>query len=229
MRLTPSQRLVLYYMAFETVYHRKLWLTFEDLQRGTGLAVRTLRSALVSLRKAGYIESLALPGEKRLLHRIRIEKLLPEPELEGLYLVDIAGDVLTPDALAVLTKAEVVLYTESISVKKLENIVREAKLFNGEVPPAKSVAIVFNSLLDWDKVTKLAPRARYICASNLLDKALGVCLTCGDVDIDLRTIRIKSPGPDLEKLLTQYDLVGTVTVDSCGGRKAELIVLKKKN
>lgn len=230
MKLTPAQRLVLYYMAFEAVYHGKFWFTFEDLLRGTGLAVRTLRAALVALRKSGYIESYAMPGSgKRLLHRLRMERLLPEPELEGLYLVDMAGDVLTPDAVAVLSKADVVLYTESVPVKKLESLVRNPRPFDGEVPKARSVAIVFNSLLDWDRVSKLAPQARYICASNALDKALGICLTCGDVDLDLRTIRIKSPGPDLEKLLAQYDLVGTVTVDGCGGRKAELIVLKKRD
>ena len=49
------------------------------------------------------------------------------------------------------------------------------------------------------------------------------------MDIDLKNIRIKSPGPDLDKLLAQYDVVGTITVDSCGGRKAELLVLKKRS
>ncbi|MGC9051525.1 MAG: helix-turn-helix domain-containing protein, partial [Pyrobaculum sp.] len=74
-----------------------------------------------------------------------------------------------------------------------------------------------------------APSARYICASNALDKAIGICLTCGDVDIDLRTIRIKSPGPDMDKLLLNYEVAGTITVDGCGGRKAELIVLKLRD
>jgi hypothetical protein len=49
------------------------------------------------------------------------------------------------------------------------------------------------------------------------------------VDIDLKNIRIKSPGPDLDSLLAQYDVVGTVTVDGCGGRKAELLVLRKRS
>jgi DNA-binding transcriptional ArsR family regulator len=229
-RLTPAQRLVLYYMAFELVYHGKVWLTFEEIQRGTGLAVRTLRAALVALRRQGYVESFMVPERgKRLLHKVRLEKLLPEPELEGIYLVDAAGDVLTPDAISVINRAEVVLYTENVPLKRLEGLAKRLEPFRGEVPQAKSVAVVFNSLMDWDRVAHLAPKARYICASNALDKAVGVCLTCGAVDIDLKNIRIKSPGPDLDKLLAQYDVVGTITVDGCGGRKAELLVLKKRS
>jgi len=228
-RLTPAQRLVLYYMAFEVVYHGKTWFTFEDLKRGTGLAVRTLRAALVSLRKQGYIESYMLPSQgRRLLHRLKIEKLIPEPELQGLYLVDVAGDVLTPDAVSVISRVDVVLYTENVPIKKIEGLAKRLEPYKGEVPEASSVAIVFNSLLDWERVAGLAPRARYICASNALDKAIGVCLTCGDVDLDLRTIRIKSPGADIGNLLDSYDIVGTITVDGCGGRKAELLVLKKR-
>lgn len=74
----------------------------------------------------------------------------------------------------------------------------------------------------------MAPGAKYICASNVLDKAVGVCLTCGDVDINLKTIRIRSPSPELDKLLNEYDVLGTIVVESCGGRKSELIVLKKR-
>jgi DNA-binding transcriptional ArsR family regulator len=229
-RLTPAQRLVLYYMAFELVYHGRVWFTFEELQRGTGLAVRTLRAALVALRRQGYVESFMVPGRgKRLLHRVRLERLVPEPELEGVYLVDAAGDVLTPDAVSVINRAEVVLYTENVPLRRLEGLAKRLEPFRGEVPQAKSVAVVFNSLMDWDRVAHLAPRARYICASNALDKAVGVCLTCGAVDIDLKNIRIKSPGPDLDSLLAQYDVVGTVTVDGCGGRKAELLVLRKRS
>jgi len=228
-RLTPAQRLVLYYMAFEAVYHGKTWFTFDEIKRGTGLAVRTLRAALTALRRRGYIESYLVPGAgRRLLHRLRIDKFLPEPELEGVYLVDMAGDVLSPDAVAVVARADVVLYTESVPRRKLEGLAKRLEPFNGQLPEAKSVAIVFNSLTDWEKVAPLAGNAKYICASNLLDKAVGVCLTCGNVDIDLRTIRIKTPGPDVEKLLVDYDVVGTVVVEKCGGRKAELLILKKR-
>jgi len=229
-KLTPAQRLVLYYMAFELVYHGRVWFTFEELQRGTGLAVRTLRAALVALRRQGLVESFIVPGRgKRLLHRVKLEKLVPEPELEGIYLVDAAGGVLTPDAVSVISRAEVVLYTDNVPLKKVEGLAKRLEPFRGDMPEAKSVVVIFNSLLDWDKVAHLAPRARYICASNALDKAIGACLTCGAVDIDLKNIRIKSPGPDLDRLLEQYDVVGTVTVDGCGGRKAELLVLKKRN
>jgi len=228
-KLTPAQRLVLYYMAFEAVYHGKTWFTFDEIKRGTGLAVRTLRAALVALRRRGYIESYLVPGAgRRLLHRIRLDKFLPEPELEGIYLVDMAGDVLSPDAVAVVARADVVLYTESVPRRKLEGLAKRLEPFNGQLPEAKSVAIVFNSLTDWEKVAPLAAKAKYICASNVLDKAVGVCLTCGNVDIDLRTIRITTPGPDVEKLLADYDVVGTVVVESCGGRKAELLILKKR-
>lgn len=216
-------------MAFEVIYHGKTWFTFEDIQRGTGLATRTLRAALVSLRKQGFVESYLIPGRgRRLLHRLRLERILPEPELEGIYLIDVAGDVLTPDAVAILSKVDVVLYTDSVSTKRLESIAKRLERFTGEIPNARSIAIVFNSLLDWDKVAPLAPKARYICASNALDKAVGVCLTCGNVDIDLKTIKIKSPTPDIGKLLDQYDIVGSITVEGCGGRKAELIILKRR-
>ena len=230
MRLTPAQRLVLYYMAFEMVYHGKSWFTFEDLARGTGLATRTLRAALVALRRRGFIESYMVPGGgRRLLHRLKFEMLVPEPDLQGVYLIDAAGDVLTPDALAVLSRADVVLYTDNVNLKRLEGVAKRLEPFRGEVPQVGAVAVVFNSLLDWDKVAHLAPRARYICASNALDKAIGVCLTCGDVDIDLRTIRIRSPSPDMDKLLLKYEVAGTITVEGCGGRKAELIVLKLRD
>lgn len=228
-KLTPAQRLVLYYMAFETVYRGKSWFTFEDILQGTGLAVRTLRSALVALRRGGFIESYMVPGGgKRLLHRLRLDKFLPEPELRGLYLVDFAGEVLTPDAIAVISRAEVVLYTPSVPVRRLEGLAKRLEPFTGELPKASSIALVFNSLADWDKVAPLAPGAKYICASNVLDKAVGVCLTCGDVDIDLKTIRIRSPNSGLDKLLDEYDVLGTIVVESCGGRKSELIVLKKR-
>ena len=79
-------------MAFEAVYHGKTWFTFDEIKRGTGLAVRTLRAALVALRRRGYIESYLVPGAgRRLLHRLRLDKFLPEPELEGVYLVDMGG------------------------------------------------------------------------------------------------------------------------------------------
>lgn len=216
-------------MAFEVVYHGKIWFTFEDLKRGTGLATRTLRSALVALRRQGFIESYVVPGGgRRQLHRLRLEKLLPEPELEGIYLVDVAGDRLTPDAVSVLSKAEVVLHTDSVSPRRLEGIAKRVERYSGELPNARSIAVVFNSLVDWEKVAPLAPRARYICASNALDRAVGVCLTCGDVDLDLKTIRITSSNTDLGDLLANYDLVGTVTVEGCGGRKAELLVLRRR-
>ncbi|MEM1571150.1 helix-turn-helix domain-containing protein [Pyrobaculum sp.] len=230
MRLTPAQRLVLYYMAFETVYHGRAWFTFEDIRAGTGLAVRTLRAALVALRRQGFVESFMVPGMgKKMLHRLRLEKILPEPELQGLYLVDYSGEKLTPDAISVISRAEVVLYTENVPVKKLEGLAKRLKPFKGEIPQASSVAVVFNSLLDWDKVAPLAAKARYICASSALDKAVGICLTCGEVDIDLKTIRIKTPGPDLANLLDKYELVGTLTVQGCGGGKAELAVLRKRS
>ncbi|MFN3804435.1 MAG: helix-turn-helix domain-containing protein [Pyrobaculum sp.] len=223
-RITPAQRLVLYYMAFEAIYHGKTWFTFEEIQRGTGLAARTLRAALTSLRRGGFVESYMTPGRgKRHIHRLRLEKILPEPEPEGFYLIDMADDILTPTAISIIAKADVVLYTPSVSIKKLEGLAKRLEPFTGVVPGERAVALAFNSLLDWDKVAPVATGAKYICASNLLDKAVGVCLTCGNVEIDLKTVKIKSTYEPQDR----YELLGTIIVESCGGRKTELFVFKK--
>ncbi len=225
-RMTPAQRLVLYYMAFETLYRGKSWFTFEELREGTGLSTRSLRTALAALRKIGYVESFLKPGGgRRHIHKLSLDKMLPEPEPRGLYLIDVAGEVLTPNAISIIAKADVVLYTPSVPVEKLENLAKRLEPFSGVVPNQRAVALVFNSLLDWETIAPVATGAKYICASNLLDKAIGVCLTCGEVDIDLKTVRITS-SYDLQ---SRYELLGTIVVESCGGKRAELFVYRQNS
>ncbi|MFN7105118.1 MAG: helix-turn-helix domain-containing protein [Pyrobaculum sp.] len=211
-------------MAFEAIYHGKTWFTFVEIQKGTGLAARTLRSVLTSLRRSGFIESYVAPGGgKRHIHRLRLEKILPEPEPEGLYLIDMGDEVLTPTAISIIAKADVVIYTPSVAIKKLEGLAKRLEPYTGVVPNEHVVAVVFNPLVDWDKIAPVATGAKYICASNLLDKAVGVCLTCGNVEIDLKTIKIKSTYEPQDR----YELLGTIIVESCGGKKTELFVFKK--
>nr|KJR73953.1 MAG: hypothetical protein TU35_02895 [Thermoproteus sp. AZ2] len=228
-KLTPAQRLVLYYMAFEAL-HGRPWLTFEDIREGTGLSARSLRSALVRLREEGYIVSIIDPIKgKRQLHRVLLYKLYPAPELEGLYLVDVSNE-LTPEAIKVLANADVVLYTDSVDVKRLEGYAKELRPFRGEVPNAKLVAVAFNPLLDMDKLSDVMAKAKYICASNAVDKALGSCISCGIVDLDYGTFRIKAVSNDQElaELAKSYDLKGTIALQTCDGKRYELVVLKRR-
>ncbi len=229
--LTPAQRLVLYYMAFEALYNSRAWLTFDDIRRGTGLSTRALRSALVKLRELGYIVSVIDPAKgRRLLHRVVLDKLYPAPELEGLYLIDVSGD-LTPDAIKVLSNADVVLYTESVDPKKLEAYAKALRPFKGEIPNAKLVALAFNPILDdVGKLGHLVSKARYVCASNAVDKALGTCLACGLVDMDYGKFRIKAVRDEgeLAELVKKYEVRGTLLLQTCDGRKLELVVLRRR-
>ncbi|KUO85592.1 MAG: hypothetical protein AT715_04080 [Thermoproteus sp. JCHS_4] len=229
--LTPAQRLVLYYMAFEALYNSRTWLTFDDLRQGTGLSTRTLRSALVKLRELGYVVSIIDPSRgRRLLHRVLMNKLYPAPELRGLYLVDVSGD-LTPDAVKILSNADVVLYTDSVDPKRLQAYAERLERFKGTIPDARLVAVAFNPVLD--DIERLGPiinEARYICASNAIDKALGSCLACGLVDVDYGIFRIKAVRDEgeLAELVKKYDVKSTLTLQTCDGKKLELVVLKKR-
>jgi DNA-binding transcriptional ArsR family regulator len=229
--LTPAQRLVLYYMAFEALYNSRVWLTFDDLRRGTGLSTRTLRSALVKLRELGYIISVMDPSRgRKFLHRVLLNKLYPAPELEGLYLVDVSGD-LTPEAVKILSNADVVLYTDSVDPKRVEAYARRLERFNGTIPNAKLVAVAFNPVLDdVEKLSSVVHEARYICASNAIDKALGSCLACGLVDVDYGAFRIKAvrDEDELAELVKKYDVKSTLLLQTCDGRKLELVVLKRR-
>lgn len=230
--LTPAQRLVLYYMAFEALYNSRVWLTFDDIRRGTGLSTRTLRSALVRLRELGYIVSIMDPARgRKLLHRVLLNKLYPAPELEGLYLIDVSGD-LTPDAVKILSNADLVLYTESVDPKRLEGYAKELRPFKGEIPRAKLVAVAFNPILDdIEKLSDVVQNARYICASNAVDKALGSCLACGLVDVDYGKFRIKAvrDEAELSELVKRYEVRSTLLLQTCDGKKLELVVLRKRD
>lgn len=229
-KLTPAQRLVLYYMAFEALYNGRPWLTFDDVMRGTGLSVRSLRAALVKLRDLGYVVSIMDPARgKRLLHRVLLHKLYPAPELEGLYLIDASGD-LTPEAVKILSNADVVYYTDSVDPKTLEGYAKALRRYTGGLPDARLVVIAFNPLLDMDKLADLVPKAKYVCASNAVDKAVGSCLSCGVVDVDYGNFRIKAVGgeQELAELIKRYDIRGTIALQTCDGKRYELVVLKRR-
>ncbi|MEZ0248302.1 MAG: helix-turn-helix domain-containing protein [Thermoproteus sp.] len=229
--LTPAQRLVLYYMAFEALYNSRTWLTFDDIKKGTGLSTRALRGALVKLRELGYVASIMDPARgRKLLHRVLLDRICPSPELEGLYLIDVSGD-LTPDAVKILSNADVVLYTPSVDPKRLEGYAKKIQPFKGEVPKAKLVAVAFNPVLDdIDALKGVVQEARYVCASNAVDKALGSCLACGLVDVDYGAFRIKAVKSEgeLEELAKRYEIRSTLVLQTCDGKKLELVVLKRR-
>lgn len=230
-RLTPAQRLVLYYMAFEALYNGRVWLTFDDIKQGTGLSARALRSALVKLREMGYINSVIDPLRgRRHLHKVLLDRLYPMPELKGVFLIDGSAD-LTPEAIKILSNADIVLYTDSVDPKRLEGYARALKRFDGRVPEAGLVAIVFNPLLDIERLRDVVGRARYICASNSVDKALGSCLACGIVDVDYGKFRIKTIADEreLDELVKRYDVRGTIVLQTCDGKRYELVVLSRRD
>ena len=235
--LTPSGRLIVYYMAFEALFNNRTWLTFNDIATGTGLSERTLRAALRLLRDMGLVEAVIDPARgRKVLYRLRLESILPMEE--GIYLVDVGFgfDKLPPDAVRAIMTADVILYTDNVDIRLFDLArcgCRIEKLENASKQVSGRIVVLYNSLADFELVKDLIvdPRTKYICASNTLDKLLGSIVTYGK-EKRVGNFRIKVVGSDTDPseiagAIRNGEIYGNIVVSLCGGRKVQVLIIKE--
>ncbi len=170
-QLPLSARLVLNYMTFEHLINGRQYLTFRDIVEGTGLGVRTVRSAIGLLKKRGLIEVYIDVHERRkYLYRLKFQNVSERLDVSpGVYLIDIGIGTLqsmTFRMYRTLRASNIIVHTESVPHSYLEltrcsciieridkytpeSLANLAKtvVFNGGV-----MSLAFDSLLDSDHI-----------------------------------------------------------------------------
>ncbi len=145
-------------------------VTFRDLVQGTGLSPRTVRKALAILKNLGIIKvSRDFKQGRRHLYQLNFRKLceiFPEdkPVSEGLYLIDIGIGLrkfLSPKAIAVISCADVVYYTDNVPFQVLDLIPERAMMIQiGNTVPSldlaktRVVAVLFDGILDRELIQR---------------------------------------------------------------------------
>ncbi|GEM_PF-2832515 len=146
-------------------------VTFRDLVLGTGLSPRTVRKALSILKSLNLIKvSRDFKHGRRHLYQLNFKKLceiFPEDKLvsDGLYFIDVGIGLrkfLSPKAIAVISCADVVLYTENVPSQVLELVPEKATTFllDRQIPLsnlAKTgvVVVLFDGVLDREKIANM--------------------------------------------------------------------------
>lgn len=167
-----SARLVINYLEFEHLINGKNYLAFDEIVSGTGLGVRTVRSALNLLRRRGLVDAYMNIGERRKhLYRLNFKNLTMDriDVVPGLYLIDIGlGTIssMTFRMYRTLRASSVAFYTDSVSpgyleftrctcaMQRLINYKPEsfAEIVNTVVNNGGTVTLVMDLLLDNEKV-----------------------------------------------------------------------------
>ncbi len=150
-------------------------VTFRDLVVGTGLSPRTVRKALSILKSLNLIKiSRDFKHGRRHLYQLNFRKLreiFPDDKLvsDGLYFIDIGIGLrkfLSPKAIAVISCADVVLYTENVPTQVLELVPEKVTtlLLDRQIPLTSLartgiVAVLFDGVLDRDKISSMLSRS----------------------------------------------------------------------
>ncbi len=235
--LTPSERLILYYMAFEAMFNNRPWLTFSDMAVGTGLSERTLRASLGRLRNAGLIEAIIDPTKgRKVLYRLRLESIMPMEE--GIYLIDIGFgvDKLPPDAIRAIMTADVILYTNNVDIRLFDFAGCSCKIerLGNSMPQVSGrVVVLYNSFTDSELVKGLLtdPRTKYICASNALDRLLGSISTYGKEEriggFRIKVVESDTAPSEIADAIRDGEIYGNIIVSLCGRRKVQVLIIKE--
>jgi len=92
MDLSPSARIIVSYLQFESMINGRPYVTFNDIVENTGLSQRAVRGALSELKAKGVVETiLDVSRGRRYLYRLIPSNIsIIEEQVEsGVYLVDV--------------------------------------------------------------------------------------------------------------------------------------------
>ncbi|RFA94544.1 helix-turn-helix domain-containing protein [Pyrobaculum aerophilum] len=126
LRLTPTAKLVINYMAIRHLVDGATYVTFKELVERLGISERRLRALMQELRQAGLVEAYINPSRGRaLLYRLAFNNFnFDSPIVEpGLYYIDlppnakIPGD-LTLRTFSIIRASKLLLYTPVFANRK---------------------------------------------------------------------------------------------------------------
>lgn len=106
LRLTPTAKLVINYMAIRHLVDGATYVTFKELVERLGISERRLRALMQELRQAGLVEAYINPSRGRaLLYRLAFNNFnFDSPIVEpGLYYIDLPPNAKIPGDLTLRT------------------------------------------------------------------------------------------------------------------------------
>ncbi len=183
MELSPSARIIVSYLQFESIINGREYVTFNDIVENTGLSQRAVRGALSELKAKGIIEViLDISRGRRYLYRLIPSNItIVEEQVEsGLYLVDVGiglPSMMSFRVYRTIRASAVVYYTSHVPQSfleytkctcaslPLEGTKPEQLVFlAGKVlSSGGSITVVYDQLLDWellDQYIKLIKESR---------------------------------------------------------------------
>lgn len=183
MELSPSARIIVSYLQFESMINGREYVTFNDIVENTGLSQRAVRGALSELKAKGIIEvMLDISRGRRYLYRLIPSNItIVEEQVEsGLYLVDVGiglPSMMSFRVYRTIRASAVVYYTSHVPQSfleytkcacaslPLEGTKPEQLVFlAGKVlSSGGSITVVYDQLLDWellDQYIKLIKESR---------------------------------------------------------------------
>jgi len=172
MDLSPSARIIVSYLQFESMINGRPYVTFNDIVENTGLSQRAVRGALSELKAKGVVETiLDVSRGRRYLYRLIPSNIsIIEEQVEsGVYLVDVGVGVPSMMSFRVyrtIRASAIVYYTSHVPRSFLEytKCTCASLPLEGTRPDqvvfiaskvtssGGSISIVYDQLLDWELV-----------------------------------------------------------------------------
>ncbi|MGC9118701.1 MAG: helix-turn-helix domain-containing protein [Thermoproteus sp.] len=126
LRLTPTAKLVINYMALRHLVDGARYVTFRELVERLGVSERRLRSVVQELRRAGLVEAYLDPSKGRaILYKLSFNNFeFDAPRVRtGLYYIDLPPDAkipgdLTFKAYSIIRASRLLLYTQTFASRK---------------------------------------------------------------------------------------------------------------